>query len=605
MTGEVSAAPTEVPPSASSGTAPPILVVASLAHPFSFYYAEILRAEGLNAFSMIDVSQLSPAVLGGYDVVVLGHIPITASQAATLSGWVNDGGQLIAMRPGAQLESLVGLSAAGNSLSDRYLQIETSSGPGAGLVEHAIPFHGQANLYTLVDGAAVATLYSSGVAPTAYPAVTIRQVGPNGGRAAAFAFDLARSVVLARQPIGDTPALSLDPEDPATVPYADEQQRLLANLILTMARRPLPRFWYLPGGSRTALILTGRESGKDSVAKFESLLEASPAGCSVDDWQCVRATSYIEPDARHVDRDGHALDALGFEFGLDVQTPCEDGALWLDDTEWAEEQEDLPSPVSFRSDCFDWPDASWQMFSAALRGVRFATRVVAGPGKSGKSTGIQTGSAMPMRFAMETGGMINVYVTPVQITGASPSIAGDVDALLERALGARQYFGVVTADFEKDRSSADARSAVDAALARGVPVVSARQMLRWLDGRNASTYHELAWTGSTLTFRIETGAGARGLQAMVPLSLDGMRVIRVTANEVAVSFAEATIKGQTYAMFPATAAAYHVTYAPTDRLSGTCHRRRERRAANECLRLGSYSGRDTRDGRDDPSRRYV
>ena len=34
----------------------------------------------------------------------------------------------------------------------------------------------------------------------------------------------------------------------AAIPQADEQQRLLANLITEMARTPMPRFWYLPNG---------------------------------------------------------------------------------------------------------------------------------------------------------------------------------------------------------------------------------------------------------------------------------------------------------------------------------------------------------------------
>ncbi len=43
------------------------------------------------------------------------------------------------------------------------------------------------------------------------------------------------------------------------IPQADEQQRLLANLIVTMARdrKPLPHFWYLPRGEKAAIVMTG------------------------------------------------------------------------------------------------------------------------------------------------------------------------------------------------------------------------------------------------------------------------------------------------------------------------------------------------------------
>ena len=96
------------------------------------------------------------------------------------------------------------------------------------------------------------------------PAVSIRNVGTSGGQAAAFTFDLARSVVYTRQgnPAwagqerdGFAPIRSDDMFFPdwidfnkVAIPQADEQQRLLANLIeqMNFDRKPLPRFWYFP-----------------------------------------------------------------------------------------------------------------------------------------------------------------------------------------------------------------------------------------------------------------------------------------------------------------------------------------------------------------------
>ena len=46
------------------GPGGPILVVSSSSNPFSRYYAEILRAEGLNAFTVRDISLVTPAILG-------------------------------------------------------------------------------------------------------------------------------------------------------------------------------------------------------------------------------------------------------------------------------------------------------------------------------------------------------------------------------------------------------------------------------------------------------------------------------------------------------------------------------------------------------------
>ncbi len=57
---------------------PQVLVVNSTANRFGDYLGEILRNEGLNAFTTIDSSFISPSLLFGFDVVVLGDTPLNA-----------------------------------------------------------------------------------------------------------------------------------------------------------------------------------------------------------------------------------------------------------------------------------------------------------------------------------------------------------------------------------------------------------------------------------------------------------------------------------------------------------------------------------------------
>src|SRR5574340_910179 len=59
-------------PAPSKGAAEPILALTSSTEPFSTYYAEILRAEGLNSFSSSDISTLSASQLSQHSVVILG-----------------------------------------------------------------------------------------------------------------------------------------------------------------------------------------------------------------------------------------------------------------------------------------------------------------------------------------------------------------------------------------------------------------------------------------------------------------------------------------------------------------------------------------------------
>ena len=49
-----------------------------------------------------------------------------------------------------------------------------------------------------------------------------------------------------------------------------------------------------------------------------------------------------------------------------------------------------------------------------------------------------------------------------------------------------------------------------------MPVISYKQMLDWVDGRDSSTIRGLSWNAGTLTFTTTVGAGANGLQTMLP-----------------------------------------------------------------------------------------
>ena len=242
----------------TDGPGGPILLISSTSNPFSRYPVEILRAEGWNAFAARDISAVTPTELNKYDAVIVGDISLTAAQVTMLTDWVNAGGTLIAFHPDPQLNGLLGIAAAGGTLSDKYLLVNTSAGPGLGIVNQTIQYHGPANQYTVNAGTNIlATLYSAASASTVYPAVTSRNVGTLGGQAIAFTYDLAKSVVYTRQgnPAwvgqkrdGNIPPIrsddlffgnaSFDPQpdwvnlNKVAIPQADEQQRLLTNIIL-------------------------------------------------------------------------------------------------------------------------------------------------------------------------------------------------------------------------------------------------------------------------------------------------------------------------------------------------------------------------------------
>ena len=138
-----------------------------------------------------------------------------------------------------------------------------------------------------------------------------------------------------------------------------------------------------------------------------------------------------------------------------------------------------------------------------------------------------------------------------------------VDALLDRAIGPEGYYGAFV-DKHAHGCCCPRRIRGDhlvGALARGVPVVSARQMLTWLDGRNASTFRQLTWTGDTLTFSISVGPGAQGLRAMLPVNSTIGNLMALTRAGSPVPYTVQTIKGVAYAFFTAEAGDYAAQYS--------------------------------------------
>jgi hypothetical protein len=429
--------------------------------------------------------------------------------------------------------------------------------------------------------------------------VTLRSVGSSGGQAAAFTYDLARSVVLTRQgnpawvgqdrdgvfPIRPNDLFyggaAGDPQpdwvnvNKIAIPQADEQQRLLANLVLTMAgdRKPLPRFWYLPRGEKAAVVMTGDDHALGGTApRFDQYKAASPPGCSVAAWECVRSTSYIYPASPLTSSQANAYTADGFEValhsrisgGCDNWTP--DQLHEVFDTQraaFAAKYTGVPAPVTERTHCVAWSD--WASHAKVDRdfGVRLDTNYYHYPDSwIANRPGFMTGSGLVMRFADLDGTTIDVYQAHTHMTDeGGQAYPTTVDALLDGALGPQGYYGIFTANMHTDSPNSSGSDAiVSSALGRGVPVVSAKQMLDWVDGRDRSSFRDFAWDGSTLGFTVRAASGANGLQGMLPLSSAAGDLDALSREGSPVAFQVATVKGIEYVVFQAQDGRYAAAY---------------------------------------------
>ncbi|MBS1745825.1 MAG: hypothetical protein JST21_06620, partial [Bacteroidetes bacterium] len=520
---------------------------------------------------------------------------LSPGQVIMLTNWTNDGGVFIALKPDQKLNALLGVKVSTDKvLADKYLLVNTTSGPGVGIVNQTMQYHGPANLYSLNGATQLATLYSDAVTATAYPAITINGVGTKGGSAIAFSYDLAKSIIYTRQgnpawagmerdgqagPIrsddlyfgnkpGDSHADWVDLNKVA-IPHADEQQRLLTNIILqyNLHRKPLPRFWFLPRRLKAAVVMTGDDHANNGTTdRFKHYLSISPSNTpeAVDDWTAIRGTSYLFHQTPMTNEQAVEFEKQGFEIGLHLNTECGNYTLAsLKDSfttqlsKFAARFPGISNPVTHRTHCIAWSDWVSKPKVELLKGIRLNTDYYYWPGAWVQDRpGMFTGSGMPMRFADLDGTIIDNYQVATQMTDESDiTYSKHINLLLDNALGTEGYYGVFCANMHTDEnggnSSRGSDAIIEAAMAKKVPVISAKQMLTWLDGRNASSFGSIVWKNNELSFNITAGKGAKNLWAMLPYNTPAGSLVNLKRNGIPVPVEKETIKGITYIFFEA------------------------------------------------------
>ena len=280
---------------------------------------------------------------------MLGETGLSTAQVTALTDFVNAGGSLIALRPDAKLAPLLGLTKGTGTPRQRLPRGQPAVEAG-GRHHHArrCSSTARADRYTLSGATSVANLYTSATASTdragGVAADGRRERRPGGGvhvrpralgratRARATRRGRASRATASSRSARTSSSGGVNVADwvnlaKVSIPQADEQQRLLANLIETMDRHrmPLPRFWYFPRSLKAVVVGTGDDhAGGGTAGRFDQYLANSPAGCSVADWTCPRFTSYIFTATPLTNAAAAAYDGQGFEIALHPDTDCDD-----------------------------------------------------------------------------------------------------------------------------------------------------------------------------------------------------------------------------------------------------------------------------------------
>ncbi len=250
----------------------------------------------------------------------------------------------------------------------------------------------------------------------------------------------------------------------------------------------------------------------------------------------------------------------GFEMGAHVHNDCVNFTSFsnLDASYIAQLQQfrtmypSLQPQTTHRFHCIVWSDWLTQAKVELSHGMRYSLDYYYWPPNWVNGTpGLFTGSGMPMRFADSNGDLIDIYQGVTQLVNENGiDYALNVNTLLDNALGSRGYYGFFgTHDDYRDVAYSDI--IINAARTRNVPIISAKQMLTWLDGRNGSSFGTISWSNNELVFPITVLDGARNLKTMVPANSQTGQLLSITRNGNAIPFEVQTIKGMQYAFFDA------------------------------------------------------
>ena len=197
----------------------------------------------------------------------------------------------------------------------------------------------------------------------------------------------------------------------------------------------------------------------------------------------------------------------------------------------------LPPQTTHRIHCIAWSDYSLRPVCRCARHSAGDQLLLLAADLGSRPAGIFTGSGMPMRFATTNGDIMDIYQAPSQMTDESgQSYPYTIDTLFDGALGSEAYYGAFVANMHTDADPEPEADAIfSSATRRGVPIISSRQLLTWLDARNASSIRSVNWGNNSQTFSIQANANAQGLQVMVPVPA-GYTASAVTYNGSSIAY---------------------------------------------------------------------
>jgi len=556
-------------------------------------WQELLRVEGLPYARTLASAQLTPAQLEDVAAVLVLPGSLAVDSVELLRDFVEAGGGLIAVQPDVALTALCGLAWRAPTTADGYLRTQPGAPGVGGIAGEAMQFHAPLRHYQFDGADAVAYLCSHDGIATPTPAVTYHRVGK--GTVIAWCYDLAASVVRTRQ--GPPERANLDTDgidgvravdmfagfvdlDRIHLPQADEQQRLLVNLLNLISAAPLPRVWYFPHNAESVLVCTGDSHNNPASTVDAVLRRVEHFGGTMSVYYTPPPTSRVRRAMRRV-RDWLETQPISSELTppTDVVTPYH-ADVWR-----ARGHEFALHPYVEEGLEAGWA-RYWQQFTGLGYGAFETTRthrvlwhgwtdtafVQAGYGvrmnldyyhvgptfrraDGSWAFGFFTGSGLPMRFVDADGRLIdlwqqNTHLVDEQVidmpweanfVGSSPEAAVEIaDELIRRATSGA--YAALGAQFHFDPFAVPgvwttgAGAYLDGVLAscqsHGAPILAAQQWLAFTRARAATQVDGFQQTTEPgrMRFTVRVEAADKGTTFLVPIKNNELFLIDLQAN---------------------------------------------------------------------------
>ncbi|MBN1479665.1 hypothetical protein JXA70_05290 [candidate division KSB1 bacterium] len=574
------------------GSSNPILILAPNAD-FGTYTAEILKAEGFNAFTLESPysKKLTPFYLKKFDLIFLAECKPESAITEIIEGYVHQGGNLIAFRPDSSLSRLFGIKPTNEEIIEGYIRIDPTFEAGKGLTSKTMQFHGTADIYSIKTATNLAALFAEKTDDTTFPAVVRHNYG--AGHAIAFLYNLPKSIVYTRQGnplfagiekdgIPGLRAMDLFTDgwvdtSANTINQADQQMSLLSHCIqeLNKYSKPNPRFWYFPDTLKCLAVLDN--DGEDNNERdFEpQFRDVDAMGAKMTlylkDVEKVSKSWVNKWTAKGFEISGHPDDTneagnpvwahmdsailrkkneIASQFGLPMRTVVNHWFVWCGKDENG--QQDFGAQARLEEKNGIEMDANYAVYDINSNQPEHYL------GSPGINQGNYIGSGLVMKYADVTGKTVQVYqrfnaVYDQQYNeGSTPEKFFECfKGLVDRSLH-DDIYSVVSIKAHNNEyyfSKKPLQKMLVYANRKGVPVWTALKLLDFLKMKDEASFSNISWTNNLLRFTLNSSlTHNHKLTFMVPAHYNGKRITGITINDQKQTIAIKRIKGLDYAL---------------------------------------------------------